>query len=91
MRWQVKADDNQAEIVSALESIGCAVVSLHRSGQGIPDLLVWRPATCSLRLIEIKTAKGKLNPKQLEFHDKFSGCTFIARTPMEAIRIMTSG
>ena len=91
MRWHVKPDENQPDIITALESIGCEVLDLSRVGQGCADLLVWRKATCTLRLIEVKTAKGKLNPKQSKFHDKFSGCTFIARTPMEAIRIMQDG
>ena len=37
---RAKVDQNQSEIVSALRDFGATVTSLHRVGEGVPDLLV---------------------------------------------------
>jgi Holliday junction resolvase len=42
MRKAAKIDDNQPEIVEALEKAGCSVQSLAAVGKGVPDLLVGR-------------------------------------------------
>jgi hypothetical protein len=89
MRWAARQDENQPEIVAALESIGCSVLSLQRVGKGCPDLLVGY-RQCNV-LMEIKQLKGKLNQKQEEFHAEWRGNICVVRTPEEAIRVMTRG
>jgi hypothetical protein len=90
-KYARKTDSNQGDVISALSKIGCEVLDLSRVGGGCTDLLVWRAATCTLKLIEVKTPKGKLNALQNTFHKRFAGCTHIARSPMEAVEIMTHG
>jgi hypothetical protein len=85
MRWDATPDANQAEIVAALEKIGCSVVSLHRVGN-IPDLLVGR-AKCNW-LMEVKTAKGRLNDDQKEFHSSWRGQVCVVRSALEAVAVI---
>lgn len=83
MKYRRKADKNHSELSDALRKIGCKVVDLSRVGGGIPDVLVWRAGRCCL--LEYKTSTGKLNALQKQFHREWTGCTFIVRTPEEAV------
>ena len=67
-----RVDQNHAEIVRALRQVpGVTVHSLHEMGNGCPDLLVgYRSITT---MIEVKTAKGKLNALQQDWHDRWTG------------------
>ena len=88
-QYRKKIDDNHVEIVNFIESIpSCAVLDLNRVGGGCTDLLVQykRAGICKLFLIEIKTEKGKLNPKQIDFHKKFE--CHIARTTDDVLHIL---
>ena len=67
MRRASRRDANHAEIVDALERAGCRVIDLSLAGDSVPDLLVYRPATGLLRLVELKTPKGRLSKGQQEF------------------------
>lgn len=61
-----KTDTAQAPIVAALRKLGARVVSLHRVGQGVPDLLILHRG--KVQLVEVKTgAKGKLTEAQVAF------------------------
>lgn len=68
-----KIDQNQPEIVAALESIGCLVMDLSPIGGGCPDLLVSFRDT--LYLLEVKNpkARGKLNKLQQAWHEEWQG------------------
>ena len=80
---------NHVELVQFIETIpGCAVLDLSRVGGGCTDILVQRKSAghYTLFLIEIKTEKGKLNKKQVEFHDKFH--CYVARTKEDILRIL---
>lgn len=85
-RYKARTDANQSEIVKALENAGATVVKLHKVGAGVPDLMVGYLGTTSL--IEVKTIKGKLNPKQQAWHEWWDGQADIARTPEEAVGII---
>lgn len=66
-----RADSNQAELVEALRKVGASVFSLHRVGQGCPDILVgYRGRTY---LIEVKTKRGTLTPPQIRFIQTWTG------------------
>ena len=72
VRRVARVDDNQAEIVKALEEAGALVTSLAAIGGGVADLLVLTPAK-DLRLLEIKNPKRppsrrRLTPFQVEWH-----------------------
>ena len=68
MRRRARVDHNQQEIVGALRALGAQVKSLHRFGDGLPDLLVKYRG--HLFLVEVKNGerRGRLNKKQQEFH-----------------------
>lgn len=81
-----RTDANHVEIVSALRAVGCSVMDLSHVGRGCPDILV-SDLHDRLVLIEIKTAKGKLNRRQLEWHEQWrGGSVVIVRTVDEALR-----
>ena len=77
MRRAARVDANHAEVVRALEAVGCWVLDLSAVGKGCPDLLVHKPMhPWDLVLMEIKhgakkPSARKLTPAQVEFH---AGC-----------------
>ena len=65
--YAARADANQREIIDALRTVGAKVLSLHRLGAGVPDLLV--DFGGRLFLIECKAGKHwKLTEAQKRFH-----------------------
>ena len=64
-----KVDANQSQIVDALRKIGCCVIDLSASGDGVMDLLVcYRRRTW---MVEVKNLKGRgdiLTPAQIKLH-----------------------
>jgi hypothetical protein len=88
-QYRKRIDKNHVELANFIESIpGCALLDLNRVGGGCTDLLVQRKSAgiCKLFLIEIKTKTGKLNPKQIDFHNKFQ--CHVARTKEDILRIL---
>lgn len=91
MRTASKVDRNQAEIVQALEAIGCSVESLAAVGKGCPDLLVGYHRRNFL--FEIKDPAGppskrRLRPSQVEWHGDWRGQVAKVETVKEAIEIV---
>ena len=69
MRYAARADKNQKEIMSAIRQLGADCVTLHRLGQGAPDLLV--PFAGVWTVAELKTDNGIFTPKQVKWHERF--------------------
>ena len=67
-----RVDKNHKELVAALRNTpGVSVFSLADLGKGVPDICIgYRSFTI---LAEIKSAKGKLNPLQTEWHFTWTG------------------
>jgi len=68
MRWDARSDENQEEVMTAIRELGGDCVSLHRLGQGAPDILGvfyghWFVA-------EVKGDGAKLTPREREWHDR---------------------
>ncbi len=82
MRHAARTDDNQAEIVKALRSIGVQVYYIKKP----LDLL------CAYRgrnvLIEVKDQDGRLTKDQVEFIAQWPGELHICQTPEQAIKAM---
>jgi len=77
-----RRDDNENEIVKALERVGASVYRLD--AMGIPDLLVGFRR--QMFLLEVKGEKGKLTKKQIEFRQTWRGpVPAIARTVNQAL------
>ncbi len=76
VRLNARADANQKDIVKTLRKLGASVHSLHREGQGCPDLI----AGISGRnyLIEVKDgtrppSKQRLTPAEQSWKDSWRG------------------
>ncbi|HEU4982054.1 MAG TPA: hypothetical protein VFT88_05175 [Acidobacteriaceae bacterium] len=70
-RYAARVDANHAEIVAALEGIGCYVVDCSHVGHGFPDLLVWWRGR--ITPLEVKDggkppSARKLTARQVVFH-----------------------
>lgn len=86
MRYANRRDETQAEIVSALERIGCSVADMSRVGGGAPDLVVARNGRTVL--LECKSRSGKLRTEQELFRALWRGEIYTVRTVDEAIGVM---
>lgn len=89
MRRAARLDDNQVDIAAALRDAGCDVQSLAAVGCGVPDLLVWHPAT-GYHIVEIKNpeqvpSKRELTRAQRKFHAFWRGPIAVVETPAEAL------
>jgi lambda repressor-like predicted transcriptional regulator len=81
-----RTDANQAEIVAALRAAGCSVVSLHRVGDGVPDLLVGRAG--KNWLLEVKIPGRGLNEKQKDWHRAWGGQRAVVTTVEGALTVV---
>jgi hypothetical protein len=95
--YDKKVDANQPLLVEILRAYGLSVeTKLSRVGQGVPDLLVGGQMPCphcgqwyaQNKLIEVKTALGKLDERQEEWHGKWQGQKDIARNQNDLERII---
>lgn len=78
MRRAARTDSNHREIAQAFRKLGFAVVSLHKVGEGVPDLLCSREAETFLA--EVKTAKGRPTEAQEAFSKDWKGRIYTVRT-----------
>lgn len=85
-RWAARTDANQHAIVKALRWRGATVHSLHRVGQGCPDLLVGFKG--HNLLMEVKTKDGTLTKGEADWHRKWEGMVYTVRTCDEALDIL---
>ena len=82
-RYAKRRDKNEAEIVAALESIGCTVCRLDRPC----DLLIgFRSFNL---LIEVKSPGGRLTKAQQDFIPAWKGQVRVLETVEEAIELVT--
>lgn len=65
---RLRSDANHAEIVQALRQRGWLVESINRIG-GFIDCVAFHPGRQVVRLVEIKTPKGRLKPSQQKLID----------------------
>ena len=90
MRRAAKIDQNQPEIVAALERVGCQVLHLHQVGGGCPDLLV-KTRGGRLLLLEIKDgskppSERKVKVHQKRFHEDWFPCCKVVESVDDALR-----
>ena len=82
-----RTDSNQAQIIAALREFGASVQDLSSVGKGCPDLAVGFGGKTFL--MEVKTDKGKLNPREEKWHSSWRGSVHIIHDILEAIEIIT--
>lgn len=91
MRYAARADENQSEIVEACRKMGASVKSLHREGEGCPDLLIgWYGQNL---LFEIKngakmSSQSRLTKDQEEWHQRWKGNVYIVISVDQAIKTL---
>jgi len=78
-----KTDGNHTLIAEAARWAGVTVANTHRLGEGFPDQ-AWGVDGLNL-LVEVKTDKGKLTPREAVFHATWRGQLVIVRTPEQAV------
>lgn len=92
MRYNKKKDANQNSIVDQLVDAGYSVQDMSPIGGGLTDLLVGgidrRDGIRKNWLMEVKTEKGKLNKRQIEWHGSWRGPKHIVRTPNDALLLV---
>lgn len=90
MRVAAKRDQNEHEIIRALELAGWSVFPV--SDTGLMDLLCIRRGV--IRLLEVKGPKGKLTPAQEKTFARIraaGGEVKVVRTPAEALLAVAQG
>ena len=91
-RFARKKDANQNPIVDMLVDAGYSVQDMSTVGGGLTDLLVGgidrNTGEPRNWLFEVKTAKGKLNPLQVQWHAAWRGPVHVIRTIDEAYAIL---
>lgn len=80
-RRAAKRDGNEREIIEALRAAGASVQAL--SIRGCADLLVGIDG--GNYLLEIKVAKGKLTPDEIDWHTSWNGQVTIVRSVEDAL------
>ena len=90
MRRASRRDENEAGIVTALESAGCSVWRL--SMPGVTDLIVghYRTGTHLLEVLGEEKRKryrstGGLTPEQVKWHAAWKGPVHIVETQLQAL------
>jgi hypothetical protein len=78
-----RADNNQDEIVKALEKIGCTV---YKIGRPVDLLVGYRTFNFAL---DVKSKTGTMTPFQKKFFAGWKGQVRIVRSAEEAIDVVT--
>lgn len=76
-----RRDDNEPEIVQALEQAGCHVRAAEREPY---DLVVGRAGRTYL--LEVKTRTGTLTASQISMRASWGGHYAVVRTPAQALK-----
>ncbi len=81
MRYAAKVDDNQTEIIKALEKIG---VSVEVIGKPV-DLMICHRGETSVMEVKNREGRNQLTKDQVEFIARWPGQVHVVHTPEEAI------
>ena len=82
-----RVDANHGEIRDGMRQRFVFVIDTHAVGDGFPDLVAWTPQR-GWRLLEVKTARGRLSPAERKLHAESPGPIDVVRTLGEALRVM---
>jgi Holliday junction resolvase len=80
-----KTDINHVQISDAFRKLGYSVFDTSAVGRGFPDIIIAK--NNNNYMIEIKSDKGKLNPKQIEFQNKWYAVIYIVHNTYEVIKV----
>lgn len=92
MKYKRKRDANQNPIAAGLIQAGYSVFDASAVGGGFTDLVVGgidrRDGQRKNWIIEVKTAGGKLNARQREWHADWRGPIHVVRNLDEALAVV---
>lgn len=91
MRGFAKTDRNQPEVIAAMRALGVSVQSLHKVGQGAPDLLcavAGQTFTVEVKDGEKPPSQQKLTPDQIEWHSKWRAPVYIVNSVDQAVDLV---
>jgi len=86
-----RVDNNQKEIVSALEAVGATVLVAGKVCKGFPDLIVgYRGVNYLLEIKNPATWYGRrgLNPNQIDWHAGWKGPIAIVTCVQQALTVI---
>lgn len=89
---KAKVDANQPLIVGFLRKAGCSVAITSAAHDGFPDIVVGYKGVTVLAEIkdsEQPPSKRRLTPKQVEFHNDFTGAITILESIEQAAALLT--
>ena len=92
MRKIARTDRNHQDVIKALRSVGCSVLSLHQVGSGCPDLLVARNGkTCLMEVKdgELPPSGRRLTQDEAEFFATWKGECHVVDSVNDAVSIVT--
>ena len=86
-----RVDQNQMQIVRALQKVGCIVADTSKAGEGFPDLVVGRNG--ENYLMEVKDGSKppsarKLTKAQEKFHAEWRGQIAVVETVEQALQVV---
>lgn len=79
-------DRNQSSVVKHFRELGASVTHLHSVGGGVPDLVVGYNG--ENYMVEVKSPRGKLNEKQVEYFNNWNGQICVIRTNKEVEELL---
>lgn len=84
-----RRDTNHAEVIAAFKALGWSVIDCSQLGGSVPDLMVARGGRTVA--VEVKTAKGKVQPGQTAWLASWPSETAIVRdvTDVETMTAMS--
>lgn len=91
MRRAAKVDDNHAEIVAALRTMGASVLDLSRVGKGCGDILVGAYGStvfCEIKDGSKPPSARKLTPDQEKFHAAWRGGPIVILTGLSDCAVL---
>lgn len=88
---KAKVDANQPLIVGFLRKAGCSVAITSAAHDGFPDIVVGYKGVTVLAEIKdgsLVPSKRRLTPKQVEFHNEFTGAIVILESIEHAAALL---
>lgn len=81
--YKKRVDNNQKDIVKHLRVNNWKVFHTHIVGNGFPDIIASKEEyQC---LVEIKSEKGSLTPKEIDFFNEWEGDVIIVTSPTDCL------
>jgi hypothetical protein len=88
MTYARRTDENQSEVVAAIQKVGGVVTYLYRVGEGVSDLLVSFRNTWTVFEVK-KDSRQKLTPDQIKWIGAQRAPVYVVTSGADAVTILT--